>query len=35
MAGKEKEAGVAQTCRGLATETDRVCEGISKGVPPG
>ena len=35
MAGKEKEAWVAQTCRGLATETDRVCEGISKGVPPG
>ena len=35
MAGKEKGAGVAQTCRGLATETDRVCEGISKGVPPG
>ena len=35
MAGKDKGSGEAQTCRGLATEADQVCEGIFEGVPPG
>ena len=35
MAGKDKGSGEAQTCRGLAPEADRVCEGIFEGVPPG
>ena len=35
MAGKGTGSWVAQTCRGLATEADRVCAGITEGVPPG